>query len=110
MYLISYMASIDLKDAFYSKPIYGPHQKKKKFSIDENILKCVCMPNVFARAMRIFTKLTKVPFFHLRKKGHPSVELYMWMTRSCTSNQIYIWTNPENYIFGVYYWLNAPFS
>ena len=31
------------------------------------------MPNGYARAMRIFTKLTKVPFFYLRKKGHPSV-------------------------------------
>ena len=32
----AYMASIDLKDAFYSVTIYGPHQKILKFSIDEN--------------------------------------------------------------------------
>ena len=54
------MASIDLKDAFYSVPIH----KKRKF---------VCMPNGYGPAMRIFTKISKIPFSILREKGFLSV-------------------------------------
>lgn len=61
-----FMASIDLKDAFFSVPIYHRHQKFLKFFIKDHY-KFVCMP------MRVFTKITKVPFTHLRKKGHLSV-------------------------------------
>ena len=31
------------------------------------------MPNGYGPAMRIFTKITKIPFTLLRKKGHVSV-------------------------------------
>ena len=31
------------------------------------------MPNGYGPAMRIFTKITKIPFTHLRKKVHVSV-------------------------------------
>jgi len=68
----AFMASIDLKDAFYSVPIYKEHQKYLKF-FHKKLYKFVCLPNGYGPAMRVFTKITKVPFSHLRKNGHISV-------------------------------------
>lgn len=68
-----YMASIDLKDAFYSIPIHPKHQKYLKFFIENKIYQYTCMPNGYGPAMRIFTKVSKVPFSHLRSRGHISV-------------------------------------
>ena len=55
------MASIDLKDAFYSVPVAAHHQKHLKF-FAKNYLTFTCMPNGYGTAMRIFTKITKVHF------------------------------------------------
>ena len=55
------MASTDLKDAFYSVPVAAHHQKYLKSSANE-YLKFTCLPNRYGPAMRIFTKITKVPF------------------------------------------------
>ena len=63
------MASIDLKDAFYSAPGIRHHQKYLVFFANE-YLKFTCMPNGYGHAMKIFTKITKVPFserFHKEK-------------------------------------------
>ena len=68
-----FMASIDLKDAFYSVSIFEPHQKYLKFIINDRLLQYSYMPNGYSQALRIFTKLTKVPFSVLREKGHISV-------------------------------------
>ena len=67
-----YMASIDLKDAFYSIPIHPEHKKYLKFAVLSKIYQYTCMPNGYGPAMRIFTKVTKVPFSHLRSKGFVS--------------------------------------
>ena len=67
-----FMASIDLKDAFFSVPVYENHQKSLKFFVKDNY-EFVCMPNGYDPAMRIFTKITKIPFTYLRRKGHLSV-------------------------------------
>ena len=67
-----YMASIDLKDAFFSVPIYKPHQKYLKFFLGE-FYEFTCMPNGYGPAMRAFTKISKVPFSVLRNRGHISV-------------------------------------
>ena len=45
-----YMASIDLKDAFYSVPVYKNHQTYLTFFVEE-YLKFVYMPNGYALAM-----------------------------------------------------------
>ena len=68
----SWMASIDLKNAFYFIPVKIEYQK---------VLKCLwdlpyqytAMPNGYAHAMRIFTKILKPPFSLLQKLGHQSV-------------------------------------
>ena len=63
------MTSIDLKDAFFSVPIHNDHQKYLKF-IFGNLFQFTSMPNGYGPAMRIFTKISKVPFGHLRSQGH----------------------------------------
>lgn len=68
-----YMASVDLKDAFFSVPIYPGHQKYLKFSHRDQLYKFISMPNGYGPAMRVFTKLLKVPFSHLRERKHISV-------------------------------------
>ena len=68
-----YMASIDLKDAFYSIPIHPEHQKYLKFVVLSKILQYVCMPNGYGPAMRIFTKVSKVTFSQFQRKGFISV-------------------------------------
>ena len=67
-----YMASIDLKDAFYSVPIHKNHQAYLAFFVEE-YFKFVCMPYGYGPAMRIFTKISKIPFSILREKGFLSV-------------------------------------
>ena len=68
-----YMASIDLKDAFYSAvPILENHQAYLTF-FGEEYSKFVYMPNGYGPAMRIFTKILKIPFSILREKGFLSV-------------------------------------
>ena len=63
-----YMASIDLKEVFYSVPVHKNHQVYLTFFVEE-YLKFVCMPNGYGPTMRIFTKISKVPFSILREKG-----------------------------------------
>ena len=53
-----YMASIDLKDAFYSIPIHPEHQKYLKFVVLSKIYQYTCMPNGYGPAMRSFTKVS----------------------------------------------------
>ena len=65
IYKDAFMASIDLKDAFYFVPVSALHQKYLKFFANE-YLKYICKQNGYARAMRIFTKITKVPFSVVR--------------------------------------------
>lgn len=64
----AYMASIDLKDAFYSVPVSIEHQEYLKF-LHNKLFQYTCMSNGYGPAMRIFTKLCKVPFTCLRSRG-----------------------------------------
>ena len=68
----AFMASIDLKDAFYSVPVATHHQKYLNFFANE-YLNFTCMLNVYGPAMRIITKITKVTFSVLTMQGHNSV-------------------------------------
>lgn len=67
-----YMASIDLRDAYYTIPVAKHHQKYLKFRWHGKLYKYTCMENGLACAPRIFTKILKVVFSHLRKEGHIS--------------------------------------
>ncbi|KAJ8044060.1 hypothetical protein HOLleu_11420 [Holothuria leucospilota] len=64
-----FMASIDLKDAYYSVPIDCDHRKYLRFEWNHNVYEYTCLPNGLASAPRVFTKLLKPVFSNLRKRG-----------------------------------------
>ena len=64
-----YMASVDLKDAYYSVHVSKKHQKYLKFSWNGKLYKFTCFPNGLALAPRKFTKLLKPVYSTLRLKG-----------------------------------------
>ena len=68
-----YMASIDLKDAYYSVPIHKDDQKYLKFYWRGTLYQYTCFPNGLAICPRKFTKLLKPVFSNLRSLGHLSV-------------------------------------
>ena len=61
-----FMASIDLKDAYYSVKISESFQRYLKFEFLDKLYKFVCFPNGLAPCPRKFTKITKVPLSDLR--------------------------------------------
>ena len=61
------MASVDLKDAFFTVQTFFTFEWTQKF------YKFVGMPNGYSDTMRIFTKILKSVFGHLRQEGHLSV-------------------------------------
>ena len=65
-----FMASIDWKDAYYSVPIAKEFQKYLRFEWQGSLYQYTCYPNGLSSAPRNFTKLAKVIFCELRKKGH----------------------------------------
>jgi hypothetical protein len=67
-----YMASIDLKDAYYSVPVSMAMRKYLAFQWEGTTYRYTCLPNGLACAPRYFTKITKVLFAQLREKGHMS--------------------------------------
>jgi hypothetical protein len=69
----AYLASIDIKDAFYSVPIHTSHKKYLKFIWKATPYQFEAMPNGYLDAMRIFAKLLKPVFNTLRKLGFVSI-------------------------------------
>ena len=66
------MASLDLRDAYYSVPIHEQYQKFLKFVWRKKLYQFTCLPNGLACAPRVFTKLLKPVFSTLRQRGHVS--------------------------------------
>ena len=64
---------MDIKDSLYSIPVHLNHQKS--FTLEWNLkyFKFTGMPNGYCEAMRLFTKIMKVPFLVLRENEHLSV-------------------------------------
>ena len=67
-----YMASIDLRDAYYSVPIAKEHQKYLKFIWQRNLYQFTCWAQGLSSAPRLFTKLMKPVFLFLRELGQIS--------------------------------------
>lgn len=65
-----YMASIDLKNAYYSVPIAKEHRKCLRFLWKDKIFQYTCLPNGIACAPRIFTKLLKPVYATLHQLGY----------------------------------------
>lgn len=68
-----FMASIDLKDAYYTVPIALEHRKYLKFTWRGKLYQYTCMANGLSPAPRYFTKLCKPVYSTLRKLGHQNV-------------------------------------
>ena len=69
-----WMASVDLKDAFYSIPVNKNHKNQfLKFMVTSRNYKFIVNLNGYKDAMRVFTKILKPPFAKLRSEGHLSV-------------------------------------
>lgn len=64
-----FMASADIKDAYYTVPVALEHQKYLRFMWRDKLYQYVCLPNGLSSAPRIFTKLLKPIFTLLRGKG-----------------------------------------
>ena len=67
-----YMASIDLKHAYYSLPIDKEYRKYLKFYWKNKLYCYNVLPNGLSCGPRCFTKLLKPVFANLRLKGHMS--------------------------------------
>lgn len=65
-----FMASVDLKDAYYSVPVAEEHRKYLKFEWKGGYFQYICLPNGLAGASRLFTKLLKPVYSHIRSLGH----------------------------------------
>ena len=64
-----FFASIDLRDAYYSVPIWEPHQKYLSFQWEGKFFKFCVLPFGLTSAPRVFTKILKPVFAHLREMG-----------------------------------------
>ena len=67
-----YMASIDLRDAYFSIPVHASHQKYLKFMWKGTLYKFTCLPQRLGCSPRVLTKVLKPVFSHLRQRGHIS--------------------------------------
>ena len=65
-----WMASIDLKDAYYSVKVHDEFQKYLKFCYNNRLYKYIAYPNGLCLCPRKFTKLLKPLLCSLRKNGH----------------------------------------
>ena len=68
-----YMASVDMKDAYYSIPIRSSDRKFLRFIWEGELYEFTCLPNGLSCAPRIFTKILKPPLSTLQKQGHIAV-------------------------------------
>ena len=71
-----FMASIDLKDAYYSVPMAISHRKYLRFSWRGQLYQFTWLPNGLSCGPRKFTKLLKPAITKLHSKGSYLQRLY----------------------------------
>lgn len=64
-----FLASIDLRHAYYSVRVAMEHQCLLCFTWQDAVYQFTCLPNGIAEGPRLFTKLMKPVFAHLRERG-----------------------------------------
>ena len=64
-----YMISIDLKDAYFSIPIFRCDRKYLRFIWKDQRYEFTCLPFGYSLAPRVFTKILKPVVSHLRLNG-----------------------------------------
>ena len=65
-----FMASVDLRDAYYSIPIASEDRKFLMFEWQGSYFQFTCLPNGLSCAPRNFVKILKPVYAHLRVLGH----------------------------------------
>ena len=68
-----FLASIDLKDAYYTVPIFRAHQKYLKFIFNGTLYKHACIANGLSCALKVFSKLLKPVYATLHNQGYLSL-------------------------------------
>ena len=68
----AFAGSLDLKDAYYSVPIYADHTKDLKFSFNKKLYKFVALPNGLKSGPRVFLKIMRVAMSEMRWCGYES--------------------------------------
>ena len=71
-----FMASVDLKHAYYSVPVAPEFRKFLKFEWNGQLFSFTCLPNGLSCCPRFFTKLLKPIYANLRSQGHLSTTFY----------------------------------
>ena len=66
----AWLASVDLRDAYYTIPITVAHRKYLRFLWDRQLFKFNCLPNGLACTPRLFTAILKPIFRHMSVLGH----------------------------------------
>lgn len=65
-----FMASIDLKDAYYGVPVHEDYKQFLRFIWNGQLFQFTCLPNGLSCAPRKYTKIMKPVYATLRKAGH----------------------------------------
>ena len=65
-----YFATIDFKHAYFSVPVAHSDRRWLRFIWDDKHYQFTCLPQGLTSAPRIFTKLMKPVFSHLRARGY----------------------------------------
>lgn len=68
-----YLVSLDLKDAYFSIPIFKPHRKFLRFKWSDQTYDFTCLPFGYSLAPRVFTKVLKPVISYLRTNGYKVV-------------------------------------
>ena len=64
------MASIDLSNAYFSIPVLHAHRRFLTFKWRDSLFQFAVLPNGLSCAPRVFTKVLKPVYAHLRQRGH----------------------------------------
>lgn len=81
-----YLASVDLRHAYYSVKIANEQQKFLCFKWNNTVYQFTCLPNGISEGPRIFTKLMKPVFATLRERGY-SITSFIDDTLICNSSR-----------------------
>ena len=66
----AFMASVDLRDAYYTIPVNISHRKYLRFIWGQTLYEFTCLPNGLSPAPRMFTRVLKPIFAELASRGH----------------------------------------
>ena len=65
-----YLVSLDLKDAYFSIPMFKPHRKFLRIKWSDQTYEFTCLPSGYSLAPRVFTKVLKPVISYLRANGY----------------------------------------